>query len=289
MNLKSTKFYFTLLLLFVLSIFTISCTSSGSDDDDATFASVFDKRITVFGIPVYGTNDVPDTHMQHAAKVLAQYLDNDEDGTADNSDVISALADSSGALIVLSSEDEHDELFESGIGNLLDESSAILSVFVDEMVLTGSSAQDGFDATLEEVLHLVTQGGFSVAYPEEFGESAGSDIADAMDIARGGQFFTIPDPYPQGAWYTYDDETCDYRCMITEYFYWGLTSIMGGQDFEGRLADIQNEWDLNTRALVEATDTALFALLVTNGAQFNLPTVLPDATYNGGSFTIEPI
>ena len=31
-----------------------------------------------------------------------------------------------------------------------------------------------------------------------------------MDIARGGRFLSIPMDYPDTAWYTYDDETCDY-------------------------------------------------------------------------------
>ena len=50
-----------------------------------------------------------------------------------------------------------------------------------------------------------------------------------MDKARGGQFTEIPNQYPSSAWYTYDDETCDYKCMSTEYIYWALTSILGGQ------------------------------------------------------------
>jgi len=49
-----------------------------------------------------------------------------------------------------------------------------------------------FDLTLEEALHLVTQFGYAETYPEDFGEYAGSRIADLMGIARGGRFARVP-------------------------------------------------------------------------------------------------
>ena len=33
--------------------------------------------------------------------------------------------------------------------------------------------------------------------------------------------------YPVGAWYTYDDETCEYECMAIEYIYWGVATYLG--------------------------------------------------------------
>lgn len=97
-----------------------------------------------------------------------------------------------------------------------------------------------------------------------------------MDIARGGQFMTIPNTYPENAWYTYDDATCDYAsCQTIEYLYWAITSMLGAQ--ENRLDEIGHEWKLNTNALVQSTDTAIYALL-TNPA-YKMPTVLPDGSY----------
>ena len=112
----------------------------------------------------------------------------------------------------------------------------------------------------------------------------GSLIADAMDVARGGQFITVPASYPAGAWYTYDDTTCAYDCQITEYFYWALTSILGAQDFDGRLEQINDEWQLNTAALVQSRDTQVYSLLT--DSQFGLPSSLPDGNYAGQAFTI---
>lgn len=105
-----------------------------------------------------------------------------------------------------------------------------------------------------------------------------------MDIARGGQFLSIPTPYPDGAWYTYDDPSCDYACMVAEYTYWALTSMLGAQSFAGRLEEIQHEWRLNTREKVQQQDTAVYTL--PTDSQYRLPTVLPDGHYDGATFTI---
>ena len=97
-----------------------------------------------------------------------------------------------------------------------------------------------------------------------------------MDLARGGRFLTIPETYPEGALYAYDDETCDYAsCQTIEYLYWSLTSMIGAQ--ETRFDEISHEWRLNTRELVEERDKTIFELLT--DPQYHMPTRLPDGTY----------
>ena len=63
--------------------------------------------------------------------------------------------------------------------------------------------------------------------------------------------------------------------MITEYFYWSLTSILGAQ--ENRLYEIEHEWKLNTKQKVNDIDPDIFNLLT--DPQYLLPTVLPDGNY----------
>ena len=158
------------------------------------------------------------------------------------------------------------------------------------------NAPDGsyYDGALEEILHPITQHGYANAYPEVFGEERGSILAKCMDAARGGYFEHVPEGgpksgYPAEAWYHYTDETCDYGCMVTEYIYWALTSILGTQDFPERHEALEVEWELNTRERVSTGDTAVYELLT--DPQYRFPTKAPDGNYKPSAFpvTIVPI
>ncbi len=235
------------------------------------------KSATIFGIPIRATADVDDNLVLHAAAVLAEYLDNNEDGTPDNPLVVNTMVDRGATLVMARDSAELESIMSQ-----VDATDSWQDLLADETFPSGSS-NGLFDASYEEILHLITHVGYANAYPESFGERQASTLADAMDIARGGRFVQVPSTYPENAWYTYDDTTCDYGCQVTEYVYWALTSMLGAQEFPGRLAEIQQEWRLNTRALVQSTDTAVYNLLTT--ADFLLPTRLPDGSY--GAQTIE--
>ena len=55
------------------------------------FSTWFSKYVGVFGVIVLGAPDTPDADILHAAGVLAQYLDNDEDGSPDNPLVVEMM------------------------------------------------------------------------------------------------------------------------------------------------------------------------------------------------------
>jgi len=228
------------------------------------------KKVTVFGIPIYAVATVDDTKLLHAANLMAQYIDNNEDGTIDNQAVVDAMLSNNAFMFMWKSESDQntvsmpDNTEGQDLGN--DET-------IPAWHTNGHTGQ--FDAALEEVWHIITHAGYASAYPSIFGEGAGTSLSNAMDIARGGNFITIPNPYPNGAWYTYDDATCTYDCMTTEYIYWSMSSILGAQ--ANRLDEISQEWDLNTNALVQSSDTAVYSLLT--DPQYKFPTVLPDGTY----------
>jgi hypothetical protein len=231
--------------------------------------SSFNRKVVVFGIDIYAVPNVEDAKLLHAANLMAQYLDNDEDGTVDNQAVLDKMLEEKAFMVMWKRESDLNISPPDGregqdLGD--DETNPFY-------VSSGKTGR--FDAALEEVLHIITHAGYAKVYPEIFGESAGSSIANAMDIARGGQFTSIPNTYPSDAWYTYDDNTCEYDCQVTEYHYWALTSILGAQ--ETRLEEIGHEWKLNTKEKVQNQDEAVYQLLT--DPQYSFPTVLPDGKY----------
>lgn len=265
--------------LAVISIFACKKDANISPGNDPNFTietntddgfSAFNRKVVVFDIPIYAKKKVADDRLLHAANIMAQYLDNDEDGNVDNPAVQLAMKSANAFLFLWNKQS--DLVFFSPPNNTIGQDLGNDETIID-WHNNGHTGQ--YDAALEEVLHIITHAGYVNAYPEVFGEGAGTTLSNAMDIARGGQFTSIPNPYPSDAWYHYDDATCDYNCMTTEYIYWALTSMLGAQ--ENRLSEIQQEWELNTSALVEERDLAIFNLLT--NPEYSIPSVLPDGTY----------
>ena len=283
--LKMINLFLRLIFLFSITFFpsckedakTAEPINAGNDpnftivaNSDDGFSS-FNRKVVVFGIDIYAVSSVEDTKLLHTANVMAQYLDNDEDGTVDDQLVLDKMLEKKVFMVMWKNENDLDNIEPPS-----DRQGQDLGNDETHPNFVSNGRMGEFDASLEEVLHIINSAGHSAAYPNAFGQRVGSDLANAMDIARGGQFITIPKHYPANAWYSYDDQTCDYAsCQTIEYLYWAITSILGAQ--ENRLNEIDNEWRLNTRQKVEDTDTAIFTLL-TNPI-YKIPTILPDGTY----------
>ena len=240
-----------------------------------TLKSSFSKYVNVFGINVLASSGVQDAKVIHAASMMAEYVDNNEDGEPDDALVVQKMLGQKATLLLMTNESENDKIDFDSIERA--GFTALQGLYADETLPQGSGP-NGFDATIEEVLHLVSSSGIAKAYPDIFGENPGTALANAMDKARGGRFMSPPSTYPTESWYHYDDYTCDYSCMVTEYFYWALTSILGAQSYPGRAEEIANEWEAPTRNLVQSKDPDVFALL-TNPV-YKLPSVLPDGVYS---------
>ena len=239
----------------------------------AVFRKQFTQHMDVFGIHLFGTIKTPPEKLRHAAIVMAEYLDNDEDGKPDNQEVIATMIKRDAFLMMTENERALDRLdhdvfqdagFHHGQGQFATETNP---------------GGKHFDATLEEVLHLITHEGYANTYPQIFGERPGTELATCLDRARGGHFKRVPRRYPKGAWFTYDDRSCDYGCQCTEYLYWAIASVLGAQEAKHRREDISREWRLYNRELVRTRDPNIYRLIT--DPKYRLPTRLPDGVYRG--------
>ena len=247
-----------------------------NDDSPERSFNVFCKKVDVFGVYIYATENVSDMDLLHTANIMAQYLDNDEDSIVDNPLVLDKMLENQSVMVLFGKENSSKKTIFLRSENTLEGSYVFQDLYGSE-IYPDWNLNSPFDATLEEVLHLITHSGFSKVYPSVFGEEKGSEISNAMDKARGGYFKDVPKNYPSNTWYSYDDKTCEYNCQVTEYFYWALTSLLGAQDFPGRYDEIGHEWKANTPLLVESMDSEVYNILT--DTLYKLPTVLPDGSY----------
>ncbi len=236
----------------------------------------FTKYIDVYGFGIYAEASIPDEKVLHAAAITAELLDNDEDGVVDDPVIHNSLIQREALMPIFAYEGSPGEeaMFDNYQG---DGVSAVL--YEEEVRPEGSSFSNGFDATIEEILHTINHVGHVESYPAAFAIEPNSNslMTQAMDVARGGHFESIPANYPDEAWYHYDDFTCDYECMAIEYFYWAITTLMGVQDYPGRCEEIANEWETCTTADFQATDVLMYALLT--DPQYKIPMLAPDGNY----------
>jgi hypothetical protein len=236
----------------------------------------FTKQTEVFGIHVIATAASPDDKIIHAANVLAEYLDSDENGIPDNQLIVDAMVNSNATQVVAKNSADLQAI------NV--PFSNLQNVWTDNIRPLGTKGM--YNEALEEILHLITDYGWAGAYPLVFGRNGVTEITKAIDAARGGNFEAVPEQYPEAAWYTYYDESCHYRCQISEYIHWAMTSILGGQDYPGSFDRGEDQWYLRTKEDVQSGDPTVYALLT--NPEYKLPTVLPDGNYSAESFTIQP-
>ncbi len=237
--------------------------------------SPFAKYVNVLDcFSVYAEGTISDTKVLHAASVAAELLDNDENGFVDDDALKIALQTSNALIPIFFQENSNAEnIFFSQYNG----EGAAAVLYNDEMN-PNQTGYWGSDATVEEVIHVINAVGHTSIYPDAFSiEPNSSLMTEAMDVARGGQFLSVPNQYPSDAWYHYDDQTCDYGCMAIEYMYWSVVSWMGILDDPSTCNGISNEWEPCSPALFESTDVLMHALIT--DSQYQLPQLAPDGNY----------
>ncbi len=259
----------------------------------------FAKGLTVFGINLLATSEVPDAKLLHIANITAELIDNNEDGTPDNTCVTAKLSEHGSYMHIYNQEEGYSVEINT---DPLDEVGALSSGLGAYETVNNYADGESHDASIEEIFHLITQIGYSSVYPNVFGESnnASNTLSKSMDVARGSKKPQRCSDAPckwvynntscpgsgtvesGKAWYFYEDSTADYATMMTEYIYWAVSSNFGMHDSPAGFAKASSEWCPNTKAKLLAQDPAVYNLI--NNPQYAFPTVLPDADYSYYTF-----
>ena len=243
-----------------------------------------DVFVNVFGIYVISHSSIPTEYVEHSANVVAEFMDNDADGVMDDPEVHRFLVENN-FVVPVWSEALREEVFPSLRGTFCEDNlgwAASMYYGQDQWAFGGIKQAGTWDTNLEEIWHVLSMGWYNT-YPEYFGDEPGSRLASAMDTARGGQFQAVPNSYPEGAWYSYDDYTCDYYCQIHEYFYWILMANIDALDpaYTNKCADSEDEWHICTKDQLQQIDPLAYDLL--NNQGFKLPTNIPVGNYQLGT------
>ena len=177
-------------------------------------SNVVDIFIDVFGVYVIAPEDAPMEKVQHTANVLAQYIDNDEDGVPDDPNVLRELVENNHIVPVWRKEDneafrdyvtthcedvvvvgasmffgDHDRYWEQGGGD-----SWVFGGIANANAIKNGGPGE-WDANLEEIWHTVDDGWY-MAYPEYFGNG---DPNSAISHSQNSELGEIDDmPYGQG-------------------------------------------------------------------------------------------
>jgi len=200
-------------------------------------AQGFTKILCPFGVLILGDSDYPDDGLKYGANIIANILDNNNDGIVDDADVLSQLAQKKqlghGAVLMCGSteakeqkEDFFDDIFSYSFSCQTYESFAIESEFKAIM--------------FEETFHLIHQNGWAVSYPDTFGLDSYTSSVVCRETARhqctspgyvhpenicpNGSMLAPGSPQASPLQGTCNDPDCDcvefYRQAATAYMNW---------------------------------------------------------------------
>ena len=214
------------------------------------------------------------------SSITAELLDNNEDGIIDDPNVQQVLSNKNTIMPLFAYEGSNAEdiLFDNFDFLFEQYNYCAGAVLYNNEIDPSNPGFWGDDASVEEILHTINACSHVEIYPDVFGlDPNSSQMSNAMDIARGGQFINIPSNYPEEAWYHYNDWTCDYQCMAMEYLYWCIVTNMGLLDNNMICNGISDEWELCTEEDFENIDNLMYTIIT--DPVFKIPQIAPDGNY----------
>ncbi len=282
------RYIFFLLFIQSFSQNSVCFELEENPNQDIYALQLFSKYINVLDcIHIYAEESISDSKVLYVASITAELLDNNEDGIIDDPNVQQTLSNKNTIMPLFAYEGSNAEdiLFDN-FDLLFEEYNYCAgAVLYNNEIDPSNPGFWGDDASVEEILHTINACSHVEIYPDVFGlDPNSSQMSNAMDIARGGQFINIPSNYPEEAWYHYNDWTCDYQCMAMEYLYWCIVTNMGLLDNNMICNGISDEWELCSQEDFENIDNLMYTIIT--DPVFKIPQIAPDGNYCVNQSTI---
>jgi len=236
----------------------------------------FKWQTNVFGIKIVATQKAK-SKLQHAAQVLAELLDNDNDGCPDDAKAYKALVkgyDQSGSgrfskpiLLITDTMDGPSKHLGDNYHSVLEKAGYYQGQTVSFVEIHPKCTKaktfyynkmegDCYDSVQEEWSHFIHSMGYVPAWPTYFDQKwydsgKTSNLTRALDVARGGRtkkVFAKQSLYPASAWYRFATDSCQYNCQAIEYLWWGYLSYSGTaagldyKDYRGETSRYKKEF-----------------------------------------------
>ena len=208
-----------------------------------SYRTLFKQYRKVKGIHIFSAT-VSTDKINHVAKVLNGYI-------ASKRGIYRKMRRNKAAMLIFEDEDA-EEIFYNNLNKRqkrrlrhFERNINYQHLYLNEIVPSYifDSSVGEFDATLEEVLHLVTDTGYAFRFPKKFRVRRGnSKLRRETKKARGGVTGKGRKNYPSNAWFKYDDKTCSGSCMMSEYIYWCVSTELGFQSRRKDLPEVKNEF-----------------------------------------------
>ncbi|MBT6432061.1 MAG: hypothetical protein HOK28_03145 [Deltaproteobacteria bacterium] len=200
----------------------VACDSGDSGLPEGWAAHLIEAGLTKcaspFGVIIGASSEVPDTYVAMVAKIVAELLDPDMDGIANDPAVLELMQNGKNVWLPMPTDESS---WSSGVEDNLGEALQSYGIMIPRWWL-GSFSESGPDdhakaVMVEEVVHAFTQFGYGVAYPNIFGvNNWNSVIAKETQTA-------------QCDWWQHPENSCPGRpseggdcsnpsCDITEFY-----------------------------------------------------------------------
>lgn len=242
----------------------------------AGLGDVVTKVVNCFRVPIYGTEASDDDDLLQVAHHLGEYIDNDEDGVADNGLVHRAVIANDSFIIVFKDQDEFDTLNLAGVIPSVYQNAFNVRFIMGDQIRT-KMRRGRLDQSRVETLKLWLRAGYSSVtdYTDVFGELEGSVIEGFMRKAQDDVWMFGNVAMDKPGWFHVDSTSITQ--LVSEYFYYVMGSRIGLFDFSGGGRTIRADWDLDTEDKLRGGD--LWAYYLVNKPEYRLPRKLPNNEY----------